>query len=448
MKRSAAAILAITLFVVITIGGAALMYLSPRGILNPSLPEDALQYALDTNAYSWQEEFKEAYTPVTTVFENTDDITEEIYVSLVGSADITFREWTGVSTGSEPVFILSGDHDFLAVKMKYEDRIWEIADVYAADELFSPEMHTITITVPSDSRVSVNGISLDSAYIETDWIDYEDMTALEGRFDAVPHRVCYTVSGLYQAPVIDVQREGGVILHNTDGLNWFYLPPDAASHSFSVQAPADAVITVNGTALTKDDATAEIPYSPLVDLSEEQAAQLPKLLEYEATGLYSLPEISAVDSQGKDLTPAKTTDGRWEYTAGNDAALYDAHHELVEAFIRNIAAYGAAHCEWSAPASFVKKDTPLFEYFAGARYSMIWIGTVRMSYDSITSYDYTPLGENAFLCKARMVCTSETYHQTVDMDLEYEMLWERNGSTWQVADMAFTDNYFREKVTK
>lgn len=444
MKRSAVAILAVMLFVVVTVGGACLMYFSPHGILNPSSPEDTLQDALDTAAFSWHDEFISEFTPEISIFEEPEEITEEVYSTLTGNAAITFREWSGASSGNQPMYILSGEHDFLAVKMQYKNRAWEIADVFVADELFRPETHTITITAPSDSTVYVNGIELDSSYAETEPIPYEDMTALENRFADIPHRVRYTVSGLYRFPNVEVQREPGVVLHSMDGLNWSYMPPDAASHSFSVQASADVSVTVNGTTLTKDDSYGEILYTPLVELSEEQAAQLPKLLQYEASGLYSVPVITATDAEGHDLIPTETAAGTLSFTTGNDQALYDAHHEVVEAFIRNIAAYGAAHVEWTTPASFVKKDTALFEYFAGARYSMIWIGTVRMSYDSITSYDYTPLGEDAFLCKARMICTSKTYHQTVDMDLEYEMLWERSGSTWQVVDMAFTDNYSRE----
>jgi hypothetical protein len=226
------------------------------------------------------------------------------------------------------------------------------------------------------------------------------------------------------------------------------MPPDAASHSFSVQAPADAVVTVNGTQLTESDSTQQIAYTPLVDIPEELAGELPNLTLYTANGLYSVPEITAVDAEGNQLTAAVGADGALVFTAGNNEALFNAHHETVEAFIRNIAEYGSAHLEWLSPASFVKKGTPLFEYFAGARYSMGWIGTVRLTYDSITSYDFTPLGENAFLCKARLICTTKTYYQTVDLDLEYEMLWENTGSAWQVVDMAFTDNYTRTKVTE
>lgn len=447
MKRSAAWILAVILFVVAAAGGAALMYFSPRGVLNPSSPESAMQSALDTGSFNWHDEFTTLYTAEVTPFEDADAVTEAIYAALAGNESFTFREWKGVSAGNEPVFILSGSGDLMTVRMQYADNAWTPVELAVPGELFAPETHTVTVTVPSDATVYINGIALDASYIQNDSVAYGDLTALESRFENVPHRVSYEVSGLYFAPSVEVEREGGIVPESGDGMNWSYLPPDAAAHSFSVQAPADATVTVNGATLTAADSSDATPYIPLVDVPAELQSALPTLTLYEAEGLYSIPEITAVDAAGNVLNATVNPDDTLVFMAGNDEALYNAHHETVEAFLRNIGEYGSAHLLWTAPASFVKKDTALFEYFAGARYSLGWIGTVHMTYDSITSYDYTPLGENAFLCKARLVCTSKTYYQTVDMDLEYEMIWENTGAAWQVADMAFTDNYFREKVT-
>jgi len=448
MKRSVAVILTVVLFILITAGGAALMYFTPRGVLNPHSPETTMQGYLDAGTYNWREEFLKHYTADTTPFEDPASVTEEIYEAFAGNGEYTFREWKGVSAGNEPVYILSGQSDFLTVKLQHENGAWSAAEFAVPAELFEAETHTVTVTAPSDAQVYINDILLDSSYIQSDNVPYEDLTALEGRFTDVPHRVRYAVSGLYRCPTVTVERESGVVLQDFDGKNWSYMPPDAAAHSFSVQAPGDAVVTVNGTQLTAEDSTGQKQYLPLVDIPEDLAEQLPSLSLYEADGLYSIPNITAVDADGNPLSAAEGIDGTLVFTASNDEALYNAHHATVEAFIRNIAEYGSAHCEWLSPASFVKKGTALFEYFAGARYSMIWIGTVRLTYDSITSYDYTPLGDDAFLCKARLICTSKTHYQTVDMDLEYEMLWENTGGNWQVADMAFTDNYFREIVTE
>ena len=88
MKRSVAVVLAVLLFVLITAGGAALMYFSPRGILNPNSPEAAIQNYIDTNAYNWKEEFLKLYTADVTPFEDAASVTEEIYTSLTGGEAI------------------------------------------------------------------------------------------------------------------------------------------------------------------------------------------------------------------------------------------------------------------------------------------------------------------------------------------------------------------------
>jgi hypothetical protein len=44
------------------------------------------------------------------------------------------------------------------------------------------------------------------------------------------------------------------------------------------------------------------------------------------------------------------------------------------------------------------------------------------------------------------VGTTRTSYQTVDVDLEYEMLWVRHNGEWKVADLAFTDHFNRKIV--
>ena len=88
MKRSAAWILAVVLFVVAAAGGAALMYFSPRGVLNPSSPESAMQSALDTGSFNWHDEFTTLYTAEVTPFEDADAVTEAIYAALAGNESL------------------------------------------------------------------------------------------------------------------------------------------------------------------------------------------------------------------------------------------------------------------------------------------------------------------------------------------------------------------------
>ena len=59
------------------------------------------------------------------------------------------------------------------------------------------------------------------------------------------------------------------------------------------------------------------------------------------------------------------------------------------------------------------------------------------TYGEISSRDYIPLGDGAFICKGHVDCTTQTRYQTVDLDLNYEMLWVNINGTWLVQDLAF-----------
>ena len=63
---------------------------------------------------------------------------------------------------------------------------------------------------------------------------------------------------------------------------------------------------------------------------------------------------------------------------------------------------------------------------------------VATSYGSITSSDYVPLGDDAFLCRGHVVATTTTKYQTRDLDIVYEMLWVRAGNQWMVRDLDYS----------
>ena len=75
--------------------------------------------------------------------------------------------------------------------------------------------------------------------------------------------------------------------------------------------------------------------------------------------------------------------------------------------------------------------------YCDASGSLYWTVGVATSYDEISSSDYVPLGSDAFLCRGRVVCTTKTKYQTVNFDLNYDMLWVRQGNYWMIRDLAF-----------
>ena len=229
-------------------------------------------------------------------------------------------------------------------------------------------------------------------------------------------------------------------------MNWIYTTPDAASYSLSASAPADTTVYANGIALGTEHATDHIAYSPLVDVPEELQQHLPEYTLYEVAGLYTQPELTAADSHGNSVIASVGSDGISLFPVSGSSELQTAHNDRVVSFIENLAEYGAGHTNRSNPGAFTVPGSELAQYFLDARASLVWVVNVTVSYDELTTYDYQPLGDNAFLCKANLVCTTTTPYQKVALDLEYEMLWVNQNGSWLVADLAFTDNYSREII--
>ena len=125
------------------------------------------------------------------------------------------------------------------------------------------------------------------------------------------------------------------------------------------------------------------------------------------------------------------------YTFPPTEELYQACHGRVEDFLRALCEYGAGHTARYAPNTYVSQGSALSPYITRASGSLYWTVGVATSYDEISSSDYVPLGSDAFLCRGRVVCTTKTKYQTVNFDLNYDMLWVRQGNYWMIRDLAF-----------
>ena len=444
MKKIWLWIVCVFLFLAAAAGGAAWLYFSPHGALNPGSPEKTMQAYMDaSDGAVWKERFCALYVPAVTEFEDAAEVASRLYDAAAGDGPFTFRAEPGASTRDAPVYIVSaGETDLLTVSLAWTGGTWpggawSVAALGLPAGALTAETRTVTVTVPSDASVTLNGIAAAETYITDADVPYGDMTELEKRFDSVPHRVCYTIPGLYGSVTVAASRPDGVTLVSADGTDWVYTVPDAGAYSFRVTAPSDAVVTVCGAALDAAEAVSTTQPELLVDIPSDYAAQLPSYTVYEASGLYSQPEITAAAADGTALEAATGSDGAVSFALPGSAALQEAHGALVEQFLTNMCEYGAGHTTRGYPLQYIVPDSALYGYFHTAAGSLVWTVGVTLTYSGITSSDYLALGDDCFFCRAEVQCTTKTSYQTRDLDLRYEMLWVRSGDTWLLSDLAF-----------
>ena len=214
--------------------------------------------------------------------------------------------------------------------------------------------------------------------------------------------------------------------------------PDAAGYSFAVSVPQGAVVTVNGTRLTDAQLVGSSTLTTPLDVPEVVKPYLPSMNYYAAGGLYTqASEISAVMPDGTVLTGETAGDGSVSFPLPGSRELYEANHKRVEEFLKALCEYGAGHTASYYPSVYAVAGSGVQKDIQAAISSLHWTTGVTTKYTEISSSDYIPLGDAAFICRGRVDCSTTTRYQTVDLDIRYEMLWVKVNNNWLVQDLAY-----------
>lgn len=439
MKRSTLLLICLSVFVLLVGSAAAWMYFSPAGALAPATPEDAVQQELDTtDTAEWRDMYISLCAPETSAFESAEKVAADLFDAALSQGTLRFRADSENTSRSAPVYILSaGDADLLSLRASYDKaaRVWKV-DPAPLDALYA-ETRSITVTVPENSTVSVNGIVLGEEYITGLRVPYDGISELETQFDTCPYRVTYTVPNIYEAVQVDAVRDGGILLLYSDGTRFDYTVPDAASHAFRVTAPQEAAVTAGGAALSDAQVISFAPLSTHVDIPDELIDALPVYAVYAAGGLYTVPAFAASLPDGTVLEPSTDADGFPSFVLPGSETLWSECHERVENYLREIAGYGAGNTAVNYPAGYAVPDTPLRLYFYYAQDTLHWTRGFTVTFNEVNTWGYIPLGEDAFLCQAKVIFTTDTRHESRENIIEYEMLWVRRNGTWYIQDMSF-----------
>ncbi|MBQ3277083.1 MAG: hypothetical protein IJH47_08545 [Oscillospiraceae bacterium] len=433
MKKTV--LLSLAVFLLLAGAGILLLVLPARGVLRTDGPAETVQHWLDARDAVWlRQEYVRLHTPEVTEFENAGQVAAAIYDAAAGDR-FSFRELPGSGSERAQDYILSaGDADILLLSARFENGVWQVET--GPLNALTGERRTLSVTVPEDAALTLNGVPVSESYIAERGLPYPDLTELEQRFDGVPSRVRYAIPGMYGAAELEAWRQDGLLLLRSDGTEWEYTLPDAAGHSFSVTAPRDALVTVCGALLDEGDVTATRAWPTKLDIPAELQEYLPESLIYTAGGLYSVPEIDVKAADGGLLECAGTGTELVFSPAGSEA-LHDACHERVRSFLWALCDYGAGHGDRGYPCVYTVNPSPLSRYIWNAGDSLTWTVGVTLKFSDIQTSDYIPLGDDAFLCRGHVDVTSITRHETQDLSLDYEMLWIRKNGYWYCQDLAF-----------
>lgn len=294
----------VTGLLLLLIASFFLFFYDYMGAYEKSRPDYAAeQYALSLTEADWRALCMEKTAAASTFFESPDRIAEAYSLAFRGAAgNMTVQPDHSSSTAELWQYtIIKGNIPIASVsvaaapKGKYGFGTWEIRSVEAATEYLKIEATDYDITVPAGSVVSVNGRVLNEQFLSNTDATYGFAHPLENA-DSIPCDM-YTVRGILSVPKIECVWNGTACTGSVENNIWQFAYPVSGEKTYTISAPTEAIVFVNGTALNQEYIVDERPYSYSVYDSADTA--LPTETVYRVSGLLCEPEITAVLGENK-----------------------------------------------------------------------------------------------------------------------------------------------------
>ena len=383
---------------------------------------------------------------VVSEFEDKDTVFSEIYSTYIEGQSCTFRKMAGEYTDDAPVYVLrAASTDLFKVSLKtkgnnaagYGFQLWEVSTL----ELLEDNTRTVTVEVPPDTSVSVNGIAVSEDYISDDHVEYEDLTEQEIRFNADydAYRILYTIDGIYGTAAVSVVDAEGteLVAETSDDSDFVY---DAERYSVKLTAPADAVITLNGAELRKEDATGSLFSEDLFKGLEKYATAVPDFAVYEIDGLFAEPVISAKDAKGTELIAAESTDGGLVFGLADGNKLKEAQTQRVTDFVKAYVSFSTdegddSNGNYTRLSKFLLTNTETYKRIKNSVEGVSWVSGGTIEYKTLALDNFVACGDNCFVCRLTLSITVTSDGNVRDTDSVYTLVFVRSGGVWLVGNM-------------
>lgn len=332
-----------------------------------------------------------------------------------GLADGEISWRPGVGTESEKSYILlrggktAGELRLVPGKpLRFGLTSWKAAD-------YTPTASrgwTMKLLLPVGARGYINGVEIGGEYqTGSETLPVELLYS----FDRAPEGVCYTVPGLHgEAVPSAIGADGEALIPTEDGAGRVIFTPTAA-YGFELIAPAEAEFKVNG-------APADLNCS---DLGAELGGSAGELLKWSCDGLYSEPSVT-VTQDGAELTPVELRCSVC-YTPGASEEPPRKVSKFVRDYLGRYISF-TANLGDDAAGNF----SQLNKYLAqGSDYAsrllqtiepISWLRGASVSNLSVDIYDYIPMPDGGFYCRASYSLTNRTGYETREVSAECEIL--------------------------
>lgn len=416
------------------------------GAYEATRPESVMaEFARLANEEYWADAVEGAFNVGETPFENRDELMDELCMSVIRDNDLVWREDDGYSADNMVYMVSAGGTDICRVTLGevaengdagFGFTYLEVTRVELLASFTSPETHEITITVPKDAVVSVNGVQLADEYIDAEMaVDNAALPDLEANIADKLYTV-YTVTGLYApAEVYAADAEGNALAAGgevTDNAAVFAL--GEGTLDYRILVPEGSTVTVNGVELDDSYNTGETAVPALLE-GFENYGTLPELQVWEVNGLHIAPEVTVTTSDGDTLDDFAADGTEIVFFTGGDQTLQDAHSGEVSTFANAYVEYltgesGTAE-DYTALQALVLDgsalDTALSELNGDYEANGLTAGRVRVRGSSFVS-----IGATCYVCTVDVQYTDA---DEVESSAAYTIVFVMNGGVWLAANV-------------
>lgn len=292
--------------------------------------------------------------------------------------------------------------------------------------------HNYSFTVPAGATLTVNGKTVDRAYISDSKQPYPFLSRFEKDMTGMPTASVYQLTGLFSTPSVSVTYNGTELAHE-DGV---YRLPDELTSGVVIVAPDYAVVKVNGITLNSTDITAKKRELPILSGVKNYAKQRPYLTEYTVKGLMTSPTVTATDQNGKPLTVNTyySSEGKIVFNCTSSGTPSANVTKVLENYVKAYIKYvysgsngleknynsAIAYTPYNSNAYYSLKDAYRGLYNA-PQYQNITYGTFKV----LEYYEYS---ESAYSAVVQMTSNATLNGENVEFTVTMEILGNFSGS--------------------
>lgn len=411
---------------------AAFVFWKYLGSYEASRPDLTMEEFLDScdQEYWRNVAIKGSENMISSDFEVTSEILDRIYDSIK-DGKVTYRKRSGEYSAETPIYTvrISGV-DFARVELKQDEfagfdyYTWCVDSVTLAEE-FIPSTRTLSLTVPQNATVAINGVTVPDSMI-TDVIPFSELSELELSFTSPVSMDVYSVENIYDNVEVTVTDLSGapVTSYVSDGTTYTY-DPLLQPHSISIQALQGIRVQLNGVEISDEYITNTEPAELLV-ASERymNGYPVPNIVTYTIPGIYTEEETivgyAGFDSDPSDaISATKNSEGIWvmNWSSPNAyASMNEYRQDLLDDFMWAYLRFSAnllssdpsvssaknAEARWAYMSRFMIDGGDAYVRTAQTIEGLMWNTSTSVDLNSLDVLTYNEFGDDCYVTRVCM----------------------------------------------